>query len=176
MSLPKLYPSFVIAVFALAGIQSGVAQEPSQERQRSQPDEEGFRLLFPEDGEPKGWVVTTWDDLAKPAEEGVEWVVKDGVLRGSKDRGTWLVWERELADFELKYDFKLGPRGNSGCALRAPMKGDPAFDGLELQMADFRYNEAAKPSELTGGLYTGPMAPIESKSTSRRSGIATTSR
>ena len=34
-----------------------------------------------------------------------------------------------------------------------PLKGDPAFDGLEMQMADFRYNEQAKPSELTGGLY-----------------------
>ena len=33
------------------------------------------------------------------------------------------------------------------------MKGDPAFDGLELQMADFRYNTNARPSELTGGLY-----------------------
>jgi hypothetical protein len=33
------------------------------------------------------------------------------------------------------------------------MKGDPAFDGLELQMADLRYNPQAKESELTGGLY-----------------------
>ena len=33
------------------------------------------------------------------------------------------------------------------------MKGDPAFDGLELQVADLRYNTAAKDSELTGGIY-----------------------
>jgi hypothetical protein len=33
------------------------------------------------------------------------------------------------------------------------MRGDPAFDGLELQVADLRYNTAAKDSELTGGLY-----------------------
>jgi hypothetical protein len=33
------------------------------------------------------------------------------------------------------------------------MRGDPAFDGMELQMADFRYNPQAKDSELTGGLY-----------------------
>ena len=33
------------------------------------------------------------------------------------------------------------------------MFGDPAFDGLELQMADYRYNTAAKDSELTGGIY-----------------------
>jgi hypothetical protein len=61
--------------------------------------------------------------------------------------------EREYGDFILEYEFKLGERGNSGLALRAPMKGDPAFDGLELQMADVRYNPQAKDSELTGGLY-----------------------
>jgi hypothetical protein len=33
------------------------------------------------------------------------------------------------------------------------MRGDPAFDGMELQMADFRYNPQAKDSELTGGIY-----------------------
>ena len=37
--------------------------------------------------------------------------------------------------------------------MRSPSSGDPAFDGLELQMADFRYNTRAKESELTGGLY-----------------------
>ena len=33
------------------------------------------------------------------------------------------------------------------------MRGDPAFDGLELQMADLRYNEKATEAELTGGIY-----------------------
>jgi hypothetical protein len=116
-------------------------------------EESGFAPLFPKDGAPEGWVVREWNDLSKPAATEAKWAVKDGVLHGSTPRGTWLVWEREVADLELKYEFKLGPHGNSGCALRAPMKGDPAFDGLELQMADFRYNTSAKPSELTGGLY-----------------------
>jgi hypothetical protein len=61
--------------------------------------------------------------------------------------------EKEYGDFVLEFEFKLGEQGNSGCALRAPMRGDPAFDGLELQMADLRYNQQAKDSELTGGLY-----------------------
>jgi hypothetical protein len=43
--------------------------------------------------------------------------------------------------------------GNSGLALRAPLDGDPAFDGIELQMVELQYNPEAKPSELTGGLY-----------------------
>jgi hypothetical protein len=33
------------------------------------------------------------------------------------------------------------------------MQGDTAFEAMELQMADLRYNTAAKDSELTGGIY-----------------------
>src|SRR5215510_2406292 len=116
-------------------------------------DEDGFVKLFTEDGVPKGWVVTEWSDLAKPAPKDVQWTVKDGVLTGGKQRGTWLISEKEYADFILEFEIKLTERGNSGVALRAPMKGDPAFDGMELQVADLRYNTAAKDSELTGGLY-----------------------
>ncbi len=109
--------------------------------------------LFPKDGPPAGWIVRDWADLRNPGPEGATWQVENGVLRSIGSRGNWLVSEREYGDFELEFEFLLGERGNSGCALRAPMFGDPAFDGMELQMADFRYNPAAKPFELTGGLY-----------------------
>jgi len=115
--------------------------------------EDGFVPLFPKDGPPAGFVVRHWADVAQPPQEAAAWVVKDGVLTSEGARGCWLMSEKEYGDFVLEYDFKLGPRGNSGCALRAPLKGDPAFDGMEMQMADFRYNEQAKDSELTGGLY-----------------------
>ncbi len=112
-----------------------------------------FVPLFPKDGVPEGWQVKRWDDVKLPAEPGVVWKVKDGVLHGSDPRGTWLVSEKEYGDFVLEFEWKLGERGNSGCGLRFPAEGDPAFDGIELQMADLRYNPEAKDSELTGGLY-----------------------
>src|SRR4029079_4786468 len=113
----------------------------------------GFVKLFAVDGVPKGWVVTEWSDLAKPAPKDVRWTVKDGVLTGGTRRGTCLISEKEYSDFVLECEIKLTERGNSGIALRPPMKGDPAFDGMELQAADLRYNTAAKDSELTGGIY-----------------------
>ena len=112
----------------------------------------GWMPLFPEDGIPKGWSVRAWDDVANPAKEGV-WKVEKGVLNGSEPRGTWLVSDKEYGDFQLEFEWKLGVRGNSGCGVRFPAKGDPAFDGMEIQMADVRYNPEAKDSELTGGLY-----------------------
>jgi hypothetical protein len=117
-------------------------------------------LLFPKDGVPEGWVVRAWNDISQPAADSAVWRVENGVLHGGEPRGTWLISEQQYTDFTLEYEFKLGETGNSGLALRAPMKGDPAFDGLELQMADFRYNPKAKDSELTGGIYRA-IAPTE---------------
>jgi len=112
-----------------------------------------FVPLFPQDGVPQGWIVRAWNDVRNPADGNPVWKVENGVLTGGEPRGCWLLSEQEYGDFVLEFEFKLGERGNSGCALRAPLYGDPAFDGLELQMADFRYNPEAKDSELTGGLY-----------------------
>lgn len=112
-----------------------------------------FRPLFPKDGAPQGWLVREWFDLAQEAPGDTQWTVKDGVLQPGARRGTWLISEKEYGDFVLEFEIKLTELGNSGVALRTPLKGDPAFDAMEIQFADFRYNTGAKPSELTGGVY-----------------------
>lgn len=112
-----------------------------------------YRQLFNEDGTPAGWSVREWNDLAQRTPPGTEWRIIDGVLQPSQRRGTWLVSDEEYANFILEFEIKLTEVGNSGVALRAPLRGDPAFDGMELQFADLRYNENAKDSELTGGIY-----------------------
>ena len=127
---------FILLCALLAAASLGGAQTEN---------DEAFTLLFPEDGVPQGWTVRRWNDVSLPAATGVQWRVQNGILRGSDPRGTWLMSEKEYANFVLRYDFRLGTRGNSGCALRAPLSGDPAFDGMELQMADLRYNPRAKP-------------------------------
>ncbi len=122
-----------------------------------------FVPLFPKDGVPEGWRVQRWDDVKHPADAGVVWRVEGGTLRGSDPRGTWLVSEREYGDFILEFEWKLGEQGNGGCGIRFPLAGDPAFDGLELQMVDPRYypsGMSVPPNELTGGLYRA-VAPSE---------------
>jgi len=119
-------------------------------------EEPVFVPLFPEDGEPRGWRVRNWADVKNDPQQPSPWLVKDGVLHGSEPRGTWLVSEREYGDFKLEFEFLLGERGNSGLGLRFPPAGDPAFDGIELQMVDPRYypsDYSFDPAELTGGLY-----------------------
>ena len=111
--------------------------------------------LFTEKGEPKGWSVHAWDDVSKPGPEGAKWTVDENrVLNGSEPRGTWLVSDKEYGDFTIEFDWKLGERGNSGFGVRFPPKGDPAFDGMEIQMNDVRYNNGTDaPNQLTGSFY-----------------------
>lgn len=140
-------PSSVLAVLAGCALcVPPMAAEPEGKEKPMVP-------LFPQAGVPAGWTVRAWDDVSKPANGNPVWKVEDGVLSGGEPRGSWLLSEKSYADFILEFDFLLGERGNSGCALRAPLAGDPAFDGIEVQMADLRYNPEARESELTGGLY-----------------------
>ncbi len=146
--LAPLRPALSLAALLLATLDLG-----AQNSAAPKVDAEGFTILFPKNGVPEGWVVGAWNDVKNPPAEPTKWIVENGILQGGEPRGSWLLSEKEYSDFTLEFEFKLGERGNSGCALRAPMRGDPAFDGIELQMADFRYNPQAKDSELTGGLY-----------------------
>ncbi|MDX1965250.1 MAG: DUF1080 domain-containing protein [Pirellulales bacterium] len=115
--------------------------------------QQDFEPLFPTDGIPTGWTVRAWDDLGKKAEGNTAWTVKDGVLQPGQERGTWLMSEQKYSDFILEFEIKLTEVGNSGVALRAPLKDDPAFVALEFQIADQRYNPAANEAEITGALY-----------------------
>ena len=143
--MPRILAALLLAL-SMVGCVSGPGMGP-------------WQPLFPKDGIPQGWRVGTWNDVSKPADGNPIWRVENGVLVGGEPRDSWLMSTATYDDFELDYEFLLPKRGNSGLALRAPAAGDPAFDGMELQMADFRYNPEAKPSELTGGLYRA-LAPV----------------
>lgn len=112
--------------------------------------------LFANNSLPDGWSARRWNDVSQPAPGNGQWEVIDGVLTGSSERGSWLVSERDYENFLLEFEFKLGPRGNSGVGLRFPPAGDPAFGGLEVQMVDPRYypeGADVAPSQLTGAVY-----------------------
>jgi len=143
-----------VCVLAMSLLLTGCASEGEKPAANAEPEPKPT-ALFADKGEPKGWSVRAWDDVSKPGPEGAKWTVdNDGVLHGSEPRGTWLVSDKEYGDFVIEYDFKLGERGNSGLGVRFPAKGDPAFDGLEIQMNDVRYNEGRDaPNQLTGSFY-----------------------
>lgn len=67
---------------------------------------------------------------------GPGYIVRDGVLVCPADGGGNLFTEKEYSDFDFKCDFKLSPAGNNGVGIRAPLQGDAAYVGMEIQMLD----------------------------------------
>lgn len=81
------------------------------------------------------------------------WAVEDGVLFTKGSGGGWLMTEKEYGDFELKLEFRVPKGGNSGVALRSPMKGDPAYTGMEIQILDDPSYKGLKEWQHTGSIY-----------------------
>lgn len=63
-----------------------------------------------------------------------------------------LYTEREYENFVLRFEFKLTPGANNGLGIHAPLEGDAAYLGKELQILD---NTADKYADLKAYQYHG---------------------
>lgn len=74
---------------------------------------------------------------------------------GTASKEAWLRSENELADFELKFEYRLASGANGGVSLRCPKVGDPAHDGIEIQLLDdgFSAYRNLKSEQHTGAIY-----------------------
>ncbi|MEJ7616874.1 MAG: DUF1080 domain-containing protein [Pyrinomonadaceae bacterium] len=109
--------------------------------------EKGFVSLF--DGQSlKGWKLVRG--------YGPGYVVKDGVLICPAEGGGNLYTEKEYANFVFRFEFKTEPGGNSGVGLRAPLDGDAAYAGMEIQILDDqheKYQGKIKSEQHHGSVY-----------------------
>ena len=107
-----------------------------------QAQEEGFISLF--DGKTlSGWVGNK-----------NSYLVKDGliVIEPQGGGGGNLYTEKEYGNFVLRFEFQLTPGANNGLGIHAPLEGDAAYVGKELQILD---NEAEKYANLQPYQYHG---------------------
>ena len=88
--------------------------------------------------------------------------VKDGAITCKPGKGGDLLTKDEYENFIIRTEFKLPKAGNNGIALRTPLGGHSASDGLELQVIDSDgYNEkmaaagkkGLEPYQYHGSLY-----------------------
>jgi hypothetical protein len=84
-----------------------------------------------------------------------KWKFENGILYTEGDGGGWLSTTQQYSDFRLELEFRVPPGGNSGVFLRAPHKGDPAYEGMEIQVLDDYAPEYAdlRPTQYTGSIY-----------------------
>ncbi|HLN55380.1 MAG TPA: family 16 glycoside hydrolase [Bacteroidales bacterium] len=66
------------------------------------------------------------------------YIVEDGniVVKPGDDSGGNLYTEKEYSDFIFRFEFQLTPAANNGLGIRAPLQGDAAYVGMELQILD----------------------------------------
>lgn len=86
--------------------------------------EEGFVSLF-NGRDFTGWIGATGNYIAE-----------DGKIVCPADGGGNLYTEKEYSDFILRFEFRLSPGANNGLGIRAPLQGDAAYVGMELQILD----------------------------------------
>jgi hypothetical protein len=66
------------------------------------------------------------------------YAAEDGmiVIKPVDDSGGNLYTEKEYEDFVFRFEFQLTPAANNGLGIRAPLTGDAAYVGMELQILD----------------------------------------
>jgi hypothetical protein len=111
--------------------------------------EAGFEPLF------NGRDLTGWKLVGG---RGPGYIVENGVLVCPEDGGGNLFTEKEYANFVLRLDWRLWDGGNNGVGIRAPLEGDAAYVGMEIQILDeasekYKKGAGLKPTQMTGSVY-----------------------
>lgn len=123
------------------------AVQAQAQAQTENADEKGFVQLF--DGKTlNGWKLMRG--------RGPGYVVKDGVLVCPLEGGGNLYTEKEYANFVFRFEFKTEPGGNNGVGIRAPLEGDAAYQGMEIQILDDgheKYKGKIKSEQHHGSVY-----------------------
>lgn len=108
---------------------------------------EGFEVLF------DGTNMHHWQGNT------TDYVIENGemVVRPESGSGGNLFTKEEYEDFVFRFEFKLTPGANNGLGIRAPLEGDAAYEGIELQILD---DDADVYSDLEEYQYHGSMYGI----------------
>ncbi len=86
------------------------------------------------------------------------YVVENGVIVVKPDGGGSggnLFTEGEYSSFEFRFEFQLTPGANNGLGIHAPLEGDAAYVGKEIQILDNTAEKYAglKPYQYHGSVY-----------------------
>lgn len=115
--------------------------------------EEGFTPLF-NGKDLTGWVYGRRGNGAENR-TGKGYQVANGVLFTTKEDGGNLFTEKEYSDFILRFELRLTENANNGIGIRAPLHGDAAYVGMEIQVLDdsgSKYTNL-KPAQYHGSVY-----------------------
>ncbi len=90
---------------------------------------EGYKILF------DGTNMYNWQGNTR------DYITENGDLAvrpkpGKNTLGSNLYTKEQYSDFIFRFEFQLSPGANNGLGIRAPLSGDAAYEGMELQILD----------------------------------------
>jgi len=106
--------------------------------------DQGFVSLF--DGK-------TLDGWKLVGQHGTGYGVTNGVLYCARGGGGNLFTDKEYSDFIFRFEFKLEDASNNGVGIRAPLEGDAAYVGMEIQILGAGYPGQLRPEQYHGSVY-----------------------
>ena len=115
--------------------------------------EEGFTSLF-NGKDLTGWVYGKRGNGEN--KDGKGYQVENGAIFSTVKDGGNLYTEKEYGDFVFRFEFKLTENANNGIAIRAPVTGDSAYQGMEIQVLDDSgpaYKGKLRPAQYHGSIY-----------------------
>lgn len=89
--------------------------------------------------------------------KGPGYIVQRGNLVCPPSGGGNLFTEKEYANFVFRFEFRLSKGSNNGIGIRAPLKGDAAYVGMEIQVLD---DPAPQYADLRPGQYHGSIYDV----------------
>lgn len=142
--LRGLATTFVAAMIAACGLALQAAEATKTGGAEA---EEGFISLLGDDAR-KTWVgygKDSWPD---------GWELADGVLHQAASAGD-LRTVKQHGDFDLRFEWKISPGGNSGVIYRASQEKEPGYrTGPEYQILDdAKHGDGKSPLTSAGALY-----------------------
>jgi hypothetical protein len=130
-----------VAVLAMAAAPALAADNTLTRAERAA----GWKLLF------DGKSTAGWKGF-KTAAPDAGWTVKDGVIGPDPNTSKDLVSKADYENFELDFDWKISPKGNSGVMIHVIPVGEETYEsGPEYQILDNAHGEA--PPQQAGSLF-----------------------
>jgi len=135
MIIRSLLRSSITLAFLIAGAVAVAA--PAINQLTDEEKAAGWKLLF------AGKTTEGWRTFKKQTFPAKGWVVEDGWLHCLGKGGGDIISEAEFGDFELQWEWKLAPAGNSGVKYFVTETRNAAL-GHEYQMIDDEREPDAK--------------------------------
>jgi len=130
---------------AIACISCSASKKANSNQSSKSESKDGYVSLF------DGKTMDQWTGNVQ------SYIPENGIITIHPEKGSGgnIYTKEEYSDFDFRFEFKLTPGANNGVGIRAPLEGDAAYVGMEIQILDNKADEYKDlhPYQYHGSIY-----------------------